>query len=77
MSKSAIKHNRAIFITLKAVVASTAALSVVELQKATGFDKRMVQRHVEILTDVGAVKRIGSQAQSGYSYTNAMPMSAG
>lgn len=77
VSKSAVKHNRAIFITLKAVVNSNAPLGVVSLQQVTGFDKRMVQRHVEVLTDVGVIERLGSQAQSGYRYTSALLISAG
>ncbi|MDN5565903.1 MAG: HTH domain-containing protein [Psychrobacter sp.] len=77
MSKSAVKHNRTIFVTLKAVVASRIPLSVNELQQATGFDKRMVQRHVEVLKDVGVIARLGAEAQSGYRYTSALPISAG
>ncbi len=77
MTAKNTQPHRSIFTTLKAVVGSDTPLGVDVLQQVTGFDKRMVQRHVEVLTDVGVIKRVGSIAQHGYRYVSALPISAG
>ena len=77
MEPKTTKPNRSIFKTLKAILGSDTPLSVEALEQYTGFGKRRVQRHVDILSDVGMVNRIGINDQGGYSYSSALPISVG
>lgn len=77
MQPKATKPNRSVFKTLKAIVGSNTPLSVEALEQDTGFGKRMVQRHVEILSDVGMINRLGANDQGGYRYSSALPVSVG
>ena len=77
MQPSAAKPNRSVFKTLKAVLGSDTPLSVEALEQCTGFCKRTVQRHVEILSDVGMINRLGTHDQGGYRYSSSLPLSVG
>lgn len=71
------KPARAIFVTLKEIVVSKRLVSVEELRQSTGFGRRRVQRHVELLTDVGVIKRVGDCGPNGYRYISTLPLSFG
>ena len=60
--------NRAIFKTLKAVLDSNTPLTVKNIAAISGFGERMVQRHVEVLTDVGIVTRVNKVKGRGFVY---------
>ena len=60
--------NRSIFKTLKAILDSDMPLSVREINRTTDFGERMIQRHVEVLSDVGIVKRLNKTEGKGYLY---------
>ena len=77
MQPKTTKPNRSVFKTLKAILGSDTPLSVEALEQNTGFGKRRVQRHVDILSDVGMINRLGVNDQGGYRYTSALPISVG
>ena len=60
--------NRSIFKTLKSILDSDMPLSVREINRTTDFGERMIQRHVEVLSDVGIVKRLNKTEGKGYLY---------
>ena len=60
--------NRAIFKTLKAVLDSSTPLTVKNIAAISGFGERMVQRHVEVLSDVGIVRRVNKMKGKGFVY---------
>ena len=71
------KAARAIFVTLKKIVVNEGLISVEELRQSTGFGRRRVQRHVELLTEVGVIRRVGTNNSKGYRYASALPLSFG
>lgn len=68
MQKSSPNANRSIFKTLKVILDSDTFLSVLDMSKITGFGVRMSQRHVEVLSDVGIIKRVNKTEGKGYLY---------
>ena len=60
--------NRSIFKTLKSILDSDMPLSVREIKRTTDFGERMIQRHVEVLSDLGIVKRLNKTEGKGYLY---------
>lgn len=68
---------RSIFVTLKTIIAKDKPVSVDTLCKSTGFGLRRVQRHVELLTDIGMIERIGNHDCNGFQYRSALPLKMG
>lgn len=65
---------RSIFVTLKTIIDRDTPVSVETLRKSTGFGRRRVQRHVELLTDIGMIERTGNHDCNGYRYVSALPL---
>lgn len=68
MQESKAKSDRQIFKTLKTLINSESALSVEALENMTGFGRRMVQRHVATLSDIGMIRRVNKEQGIGYLY---------
>lgn len=65
---------RSIFVTLKMIIDRDTPVSVETLRKSTGFGQRRVQRHVELLTDIGMIERTGKYDCNGYRYASVLPL---
>lgn len=70
VQESKLSANRAIFKTLKVILDSDTPVTVKSISDATELGERMVQRHAEVLTDVGLVKRLNSRKGRGFVYTS-------
>ena len=68
MTTSNKKPERAIFKTLKAVTDSTSALSVKDIEGATDFNMRTLQRHLDELSDIGLISRVNKGLDQGKGY---------
>lgn len=68
MAQAGCAANRLIFQTLKAVLDSDNAITAAEISIATGFNKRMTQRHTEVLTNSGLIRRSNREEGRGFAY---------